>query len=43
MRNGLLDEHWQLEGRRMFSAESMTAIPALEALVPQVSLQEASA
>jgi putative transposase len=37
------DEHWQLEGRRMFSAESMTAIPALEALVPQVSLQEASA
>ena len=26
------DEHWQLEGRRMFSAESMAAIPALEAL-----------
>ena len=24
------DEHWQLEGRRMFSAESMAAIPALE-------------
>jgi putative transposase len=26
------DEHWQLEGRRMFSAESMDTIPALEAL-----------
>ncbi len=26
------DEHWQLEGRRMFSAESMAAIPTLEAL-----------
>jgi len=26
------DEHWQLEGRRMFSAESMAAIPALEDL-----------
>jgi len=26
------DEHWQLEGRRMFSADSMAAIPALEAL-----------
>ncbi len=26
------DEHWQLEGRRMFSAESMTAIPDLEGL-----------
>ena len=25
-------EHWQLEGRRMFSAESMAAIPELEAL-----------
>ncbi len=37
------DEHWQLEGRRMFSAESMAAIPALEALVPQASLQEATA
>ena len=24
------DEHWQLEGRRMFSAESMAAIPSLE-------------
>ena len=24
------DEHWQLEGRRMFSAESMAAIPELE-------------
>ena len=26
------DEHWQLEGRRMFSAVSMAAIPALEEL-----------
>jgi putative transposase len=26
------DEHWQLEGRRMFSAESMDAIPSLEDL-----------
>jgi hypothetical protein len=25
-------EHWQLEGRRMFSAESMAAIPKLEDL-----------
>jgi putative transposase len=33
------DEHWQLEGRRMSSAESMAAIPALEALVPQATLQ----
>jgi putative transposase len=37
------DEHWQLEGRRMFSGESIAAIPALEALEPQSSLQEASA
>ena len=34
------DEHWQLEGRRMFSAESMTAIPDLESLP---ALQTASA
>jgi putative transposase len=26
------DEHWQLEGRRMFSAESMAAILELEDL-----------
>ena len=26
------DEHWKLEGRRMFSAESMAAIPSLEEL-----------
>ena len=26
------DEHWQLEGRRMFSPESMAAIPSLEDL-----------
>jgi len=26
----------------MFSAESMAAIPAMEALVPQASLQEAA-
>jgi transposase-like protein len=37
------DEHWQLEGRRMFSAESMAAIPALESLPAQASLQEAAA
>ena len=37
------DEHWQLEGRRMFSAESMAAIPALEELPAQPSLQEATA
>jgi transposase-like protein len=34
------DEHWQLEGRRMFSAESMAAIPELEVLP---ALQTASA
>jgi hypothetical protein len=33
-------EHWQLEGRRMFSAESMAAIPDLESLP---ALQPASA
>jgi len=32
------DEHWQLEGRRMFSAESMAAIPSLEELPTQPSL-----
>ena len=37
------DEHWQLEGRRMFSAESMAAIPSLEDLPTQPSLQEATA
>ena len=26
------DEHWQLEGRRLFSAESMAAIAELEDL-----------
>ena len=26
------DEHWQLEGRRMFMPESMAAIPSLEEL-----------
>jgi transposase-like protein len=26
------DEHWQLEGRRMFSAEGMAALPDLESL-----------
>jgi hypothetical protein len=34
------DEHWQLEGRRMFSADSMAAIPDLESLPP---LQTANA
>ncbi len=24
------DEHWQLEGRRMFSSESVSTIPSLE-------------
>ena len=33
-------EHWQLEGRRMFSAESMAAIPDLEDIP---ALQTASA
>ena len=37
------DEHWQLEGRRMFSAESMAAIPSLAELPTQPSLQEAAA
>ena len=37
------DEHWQLEGRRMFSGESMTAIPSLEELPAQPSLQDATA
>ena len=37
------DEHWQLEGRRMFSAESMSAIPSVEELPVQPSLQEATA
>jgi transposase-like protein len=37
------DEHWQLESRRMFSAESMAAIPSLEELPAQPSLQEAAA
>ena len=37
------DEHWQIEGRRMFSAESMAEIPALEDLPAQACLQEATA
>jgi hypothetical protein len=37
------DEHWQLEGRRMFSAESMAAIPSLEELPALPGLQEAAA
>jgi len=37
------DEHWQLEGRRMFSAESMASIPSLEELPIQPSLQDATA
>ena len=31
------DEHWQLEGRRMFSAESMAAIAELEDLPAMLS------
>jgi len=34
------DEHWQLEGRRLFSAESMSAIPSLEELPEQPSLKD---
>ena len=37
------DEHWQLEGGRMFSAESMAAIPSLEELPVQPSLQDTTA
>jgi len=37
------DEHWQLEGRRMFSSEIMAAIPALDHLPTQASLQETTA
>jgi hypothetical protein len=37
------DEHWQPEGRRMFSAESMAAIPSLEELPAQPSLQDSTA
>jgi len=37
------DEHWRLEGRRMFSAESMAEISALEDLPAQACLQEATA
>jgi putative transposase len=37
------DEHWPLEGRRMFSAESMAAIAALEELPTQPTLQDATA
>ncbi|MFM8259351.1 MAG: IS256 family transposase [Vulcanococcus sp.] len=36
------DEHWQLEGRRMFSADSMAEIPALGDLPVQACLQEAT-
>jgi putative transposase len=36
------DEHWQLEGRRMISAESMAAISSLEELPVQPSLQDAT-
>jgi putative transposase len=37
------DEHWQLEGCRMYSAESMAEIPTLEQLPSQHSLQEVTA
>jgi transposase-like protein len=37
------DEHGQLEGRRMFSVESMAEIPALEELPAHLLLQEATA
>ena len=34
------DDHWLLEGRRMFSAASMVEIPALDDLTAQAHLQE---
>ena len=34
-------EHWQLEGRRMFSVDSMAAIPTLHALPAAVAAAEA--
>lgn len=37
------DEHWQLEGRRMFSSESMAEIPTLGDLPAQTCLQETCA
>jgi len=37
------DEHWQLEGRHMFYAESMAAIPTMDVLPGQPALQEPSA
>ncbi|QNI65630.1 transposase [Synechococcus sp. A15-44] len=37
------DEHWQLEGRRMFSAESMAEIPPLDQLPAQPSLLDVTA
>jgi putative transposase len=36
------DKHWQLESRRMFSAQSMAAIPPMQAMPAQASLQEAA-
>ena len=36
------DKQWHLEGRRMFSAESMAEIPALDDLPAQACLQEAT-
>lgn len=35
------DELWQLEGRRMFSPDSMAAIPTLDALPAAVAAAEA--
>jgi hypothetical protein len=33
------DEHWQLEGRRMFSQDSMAAIPPAAEALPEVEPQ----
>jgi len=34
------DEHWQIEGWRMFSAETIATIPDLDELPVQPSLQK---
>lgn len=33
------DEHWQLEGRRMFSQESMAATPPVAEELPEAEPQ----
>ena len=36
------DEHWQLEGRRMFSLDSMAALPPAAEELPAVDLGPAA-